>query len=242
MELFNNIAEYYDELYPVSDEQKNFFSAEIKSFPKPVKYLSIGSGSGSFEHFLAKEGLDVTGLETVQSLVDSANRKRRTQIMSLRFFQMSSLEMCRFLGKNFYNVISIFNGRMIFTHDETLMAKLFYDCHQLLTENGKMILQLPNFLKYTQEKITLPCRESIRVKLFTKISKDSNGKYYFNQTLETGNGKKLSVTEDMPIMPIKKSQIESYAKEAGFKECKFYSDFSPAEFTPDSDQIIAVIS
>lgn len=243
MELYENIAEYFDELYPVGDELKKFYEEETKTFDAPVKYLGIGCGIGTFEHYLAKGNSDVTGLETVSSLLESANRKRRTQLMALRFFQMSSLEMCRFLGKGFYNVISILHNRIIFTHDTTLMSKLFYDCRQLLSPNGKLIISLPNFEKFNSEPVAkLPVRESIRVRLFSKIKTMSDGRKIMHQELETGNGKHLTVTEDAEIMPLTKNQIEQYAKEVGFTKFTFYGDFSRGEFTKDSDQLIVVIS
>lgn len=243
MELYENIAEYFDELYPVGDELKKFYEEETKTFDAPVKYLGIGCGIGTFEHYLAKGNSDVTGLETVTSLLESANRKRRTQLMALRFFQMSSLEMCRFLGKGFYNVISILHNRIIFTHDTTLMSKLFYDCRQLLSPNGKLIISLPNFEKFNSEPVAkLPVRESIRVRLFSKIKTMSDGRKIMHQELETGNGKHLIVTEDAEIMPLTKNQIEQYAKEVGFTKFTFYGDFSRGEFTKDSDQLIVVIS
>ena len=105
MEINQNIAEYYDELYPVTEEQKVFYQKKMILFKKPVKFLQIGCDSGTFEHNLAREGSDVTGIETSQELLESANRKRRTQLMAVRYFQMSSLEMTRFLGKKFYNII-----------------------------------------------------------------------------------------------------------------------------------------
>ena len=243
MEILENIAEYYDELYPASDELKKFYEEETKNFVSPIKYLSIGCGVGTFEHYLAKGNADVTGLETVTSLLESANRKRRTQLMSLRFFQMSSLEMCRFLGKNFYNIISIPHDRIIYTHDSTLMAKLFYDCKQLLAHDGKLILRLPNFEKYNDGSlITLPARESIRVKLSTKIKTNTDGKKYLYQELETGNGKHLVVTENAPVMLLTKNQIEQYAKEVGFTKFTFYGDLNHGEFTQKSDELIVVIS
>ena len=243
MELLENIAEYYDELYPASDEVKKFFEEESKEFIAPVKYLSIGCGTGTFEHYLAKGNADVTGLETVTSLLESANRKRRSQLMALRFFQMSSLEMCRFLGKGFYNIISIPDDRIIFTHDTTLMAKLFYDCKQLMAPGGKLILQLPNFEKYNSEpKTVLPVRESIRVRLFTEIRTTPDGKKLLFQKLETGNGKILKVTEDAQVMMLTKNQIEQYAKEVGFTKFVFYGDLKHSEFTPKSDELIVVIS
>ena len=243
MELLENIAEYYDELYPTGDELKKFYNEETKSFVAPVKYLSIGCGTGTFAHYLAKEGADVTGLETVSPLLESANRKRRTQLMALRFFQMSSLEMCRFLGKSFYNVVSILNDRIIFTRDKTLMAKLFFDCKQLLAPNGKLILQLPNFEKFNADSAAnLPVRESIRVRLFTKIQTAPDGTKFFFQELETGNGKRLVVTRDAQIFPLTKNQIEQFAKEVGFTKFDFYGDLNYGEFTKNSDELIVVIS
>lgn len=243
MELLENIVEYYDELYPASDELKKFYEEETKEYEAPVKYLSIGCGVGTFEHYLAKGNADVTGLETVSSLLESANRKRRTQLMALRFFQMSSLEMCRFLGKNFYNIITIPNGRIIYTHDPTLMAKLFYDCKQLMASGGKLIIHLPNFEKFKAEPIAkLPVRESIRVRLFSKIKTGADGKKTMYQKLETGNGKHLVVTEDAQIMSLNKNQIEQYAREVGFTKFAFYGDLHHGEFTQKSDDLIVVLS
>ena len=243
MELLENIAEYYDELFPTNDELKKFYAQESKIFASPVKYLGISCGTGTFEHYLAKGEADVTGLETVSSLLESANRKRRTQLMSLRFFQMSSLEMCRFLGKGFYNIISILNGRIIFTHDTSLMAKLFYDCKQLLAPGGKLIISLPNFEKYDFDSIVkLPVRESIRVRLFTKIHTQNDGIKFLQQELETGNGKRICVTKDAEILPLNKNQIEQYASGAGFTKIDFFGGFDRSEFTAKSDELVLVIS
>ena len=243
MELLENISEYLDELYPTNDSLKKFYEEETKEFVKPVKYLTIGCGTGTFEHYLAKGNADVTGLETVSSLIESANRKRRTQLMALRFFQMSSLEMCRFLGKSFYNIISIPNDRIIFVHDRTLIAKLFYDCRQLLAPNGKLIIRLTNFEKFkTEPQTKLPVRESIRVRLFSKITTDADGRKFLSQEIETGNGKLLPVTKDVEIMPFSRDKIEEFAKGAGFTKIVFFGDLNHGEFTNDSDELIVVIS
>ena len=243
MELLENIAEYYDELFPASEEIKSFIISESKDFPSPVKYLSIGCGTGSLEHHLAKTGADVTGLETVTNLIESANRKRRTQLMALRFFQMSSLEMSRFLGKDFYNMIFIPYNRIIFTADSILMAKLFYDCRQLLAKNGKLILHLLNFDKFSgSENINLPLVESIRVKLFSRIQNSADGKKKLFQELETGSGRRFVVSENAEILPLTKNKIENYGKNAGFSKFSFYGDFSKGGFSSQSDELIVVIS
>lgn len=242
MEINQNIAEYYDELYPVTEEQKVFYKKRIALFHCPSKLLRIGCGCGTFEHNLAREGSDVTGIETSQELLESANRKRRTQLMAVRYFFMSSLEMTRFLGKGFYNIISILDDRIIFTHDKTLMAKLFYDCRQLISPQGKLILSLPNFARFAENsKIELPVRKSIRAGLTTQIE-ERGEKFYMEQILTNSNDKKFVVTQDAPVYLLQKSEIEQFAKEAGFSNVEFFSGFTESPYTAEANTLVAEIS
>lgn len=241
MDLFQNVAEYYDELFPVSENQKKFYENESKNFKPPVKYLNVGCGTGSFEIYLSKFEADVTGLETCPEFIESANRKRRTMLMSVRFFQMSYLEMVRYLGKGFYDVISILDGRLIFIHDKTLLAKFFYDCRQLLSENGKIIIALPNFDKFKGDKIELPLRESIRVQLFSKITEKPDRNFELSQKIKTGNGKILPVTENALVQKITKEQIQELAQKSGFTKFDFYAGFDYKPFSEDSDYLVAVL-
>lgn len=240
MEYINNITEYYDELYLVTSPQKKVYEDLTKDF-MPAKLLRIACGSGSLEHWLSKNGHDVTGIETDQDMLETANRRRRLPNMALRFFQMSSLEMTRFLGKGFYNVISCLNDELIFRNDEILLRKFFYDCKTLLAEKGTLVLQLPNFDKYDLNKdFALPDRESIRSKLITNIS-SRDGKLFLNQTLEHYGKKPMAVLRDVEISPVSKADIERFAKEAGFSDIQFYGDWDLSPLTENSDYIVAII-
>ena len=152
MEIIQNIIEYYDELYPVTEAQKKFYREQLRNYPDPAKLLRVGCGTGLFEHLLAREGKDVTGIESFQEMLRSANLRRRNQLMSIRFFQMSYLDMARFLGKGFYNLISILDDRIIFIHDKTLLRKFFFDCKQLLAQDGCLIISLYNYRKFNTRR------------------------------------------------------------------------------------------
>lgn len=244
MKLNENIVEYYEELYPVSDSVKEFYAREALEYSKPVKYLSVGCGTGSFEYFLSKNGADVTGLEVENSFLESANRKKCSQLLSMRFFQMTPFEMGQYLGKKFYNIISILNDRILFFHDSVLMERFFCDCRQLLSDGGKLIISLPNFMKFQfhgECRIQLPVRESMRARLFSLFFSDGSGTYYIKQNLETGNGKILSIVDGSKIFPLTKNHIEIFAAQSGFQTIHFYSDFSAREFTEDSDSLVAVL-
>ena len=91
MKSIKNLVEYYDELFPVSSLKKSFYSEFAKTYKTPVHFLSVDCGTGFLESSLAREGHDVTGIENVEELLQSANLRRRSQLMSIRFFQMEKI-------------------------------------------------------------------------------------------------------------------------------------------------------
>jgi 2-polyprenyl-3-methyl-5-hydroxy-6-metoxy-1,4-benzoquinol methylase len=242
MEFLNNLIEYYDELYPVSKSQKEFFEDLLTKYEMPARFLGIGCSSGFFEHFLALKGHDVTGIDTSSEMLESANRRRRMPNTAIRFFQMSTIEMSRFLGKNFYNVISCLNSKIIFIHDETLLRKFFFDCKSLLTEEGTLVLQLGNFSSFEQNHtFEIPTHESIRVSLISKIQETAEGKYLLSQELDRGDNHYIQVLKGTSVLPITPDMIENFAKEAGFKSINFYKGWTHAQFTGDSNNLVCVL-
>jgi 2-polyprenyl-3-methyl-5-hydroxy-6-metoxy-1,4-benzoquinol methylase len=242
MEYIQNVIEYYDELYPVTEAQKTFYENIKKTYPKPVKFLQIGCGTGALEHILAQDGSDVTGLEVSKELISAANLRKRTQLTAIRFFQLSTLDMTRFLGKGFYNVISCLNNRIIFIHDRILLKKFFFDSKSLLSKNGTLILALYNFHRAKQTPVTaLPVRSSIRVKMLSTVKQSTGDVMYLNQNIETGNGKILKVMNNEEIYPLTKEEIIEFAKEANFSDFKFYGSFAADEFTDASETIVCVL-
>lgn len=243
MNYIPEFNEYYDELYPITEDLKCFFDNLISQYSSPVKFLRIGCGTGYFEHYLSKLGHDVTGIEDFQEMLESANRRRKFPNMAIRYFFMSSLEMARFLGKNFYNIITIKDNRIIFTHDPTLMRKFFYDCKNLLAPDGKIVIQMNNFKLFTPNpSAKLPLLESMRAKLFSQLWQREEGQYTIDMNLETSTGRILSLLKDTKVLPLTREQIQELALEAGFSSIEYYANYRMEKFTEDSENIIAVIS
>ncbi len=242
MDYIHNIIEYYDELYPVSEDQKKLFS-ELIGERMPARILRVGCSTGFFEHQLARAGHDVTGIETSKEMIETASRRRRMPNTAIRFFQMSTIEMTRFLGKKFYNVISCLNDKLLFVHDRTLMRKFFYDCKSLLADEGHVLLQIPNFSSVPEHgTIRLPVRESIRVRLDTSIEMQESGEGLMTQTLDHSGTKPLPVLKDVAVFPLTKNEIESFSKEAGFTSVEFFADYAKNPLLPESPYLLAILS
>ena len=242
MRSIKNLVEYYDELFPVTETKKSFFTGFEKEFRSPIHFLSISCGTGLLENFLAKKGHDVTGVENVEELLRAANLRRRSQLMFIRFFQMFIPDMTKFLGKAFYNVIYILNSRLMFFRCEKEIQELFNDAKVLLAPGGKIVLEIFNFEKYGNSKlITLPTRESVRSKLFTEVTTDEVGNKTVNINVENSSEKVLPVLTNHPVYAVTPSEIEKFSETAGFASAEFYADFDGNPFTGNEDFYVVVI-
>lgn len=242
MKFIQNLVEYYDELFKVSEAQKKLYKELCENFSSPVRFLRVFCGSGLFESSLSKQGHDVTGIENCDELLHTANLRRRNQLMSIRFFQMEAEDMTKFLGKNFYNVISILNSRLLFLGGREKIRQFFFDCKKLISTDGFLVIQCINFENRKDEKFfQLKCRESMRAKLFSEIMTEQDDSKLFSMNLETGTGKLLPIVKDIPIYPLLPSEIEDFAEDAGFKSAEFFADFDKSEFTGNEEQFIVVL-
>ncbi len=237
MKILENISEYYDELFPVSLAQREFYENLATLFKNPVKYLRLCCGTGEFEQKLSQEGADVTGIETITDLLESANRRRRTQLMALRFFNMKNDELSRFLGKGFYNIISILDGRILFVGNESEIKKLIFDCKTLLSDFGRLVISVPDFEFFDKNPNFVFSRESIRVKFFERIKKNSDGSFFLEQKIETGNGD-VRVVTDCPVCALSRECFFECAKDAGFSSVEFKNGFDDKS----QNTLLAVLS
>ena len=241
MEYIQNLVEYFDELYPVTDTIKKFYEEITKSLPSPTKVLSIGANTGNLEFFLAKQGCDVTGIENFPPLLEAANLKRRNQLLSIRFFTLPHTEIAKYLGKKFYNVINILENNIAYNSDGQKIQQLFMDLREIAADDSVIVLQLFNFdLLIENSSIDLPAKTSMRAKLFSKIC-DKDGRTSISSRLQTWNDRQIPIIQDGEMYPLKKDEIEWYAKKAGFKTVDFYSDFEGSPLNDSSLEVVAVI-
>ncbi len=240
MKAIKNLVEYYDELFPITENQTEFYKTLTNHYKNPVKFLQIFCGTGLFETKLAKQGFDVTAIEEDPYLLEAANLHRRTQLMSIRFFQMNHKEVSKFLTPGFYNIISVLNSRLMFLKKDELQ-NFFTDIKKLLSKDGFFVLELLNFKKFENKMLSqIAERKSVRSKLFTEICSD-NGKNVISMNLETGTGRVLNIFENHEITSIMPEEVKAYAKTAGFSSVEFYADFSKAKFTGNEESFIAIL-
>jgi 2-polyprenyl-3-methyl-5-hydroxy-6-metoxy-1,4-benzoquinol methylase len=242
-EFYSETIEYYDELYPL-DPSVSAFIAKLARETTPIqpggavplcRYLGIGCATGNLENGLAQAGFDITGIDLNPDMIETAKRRMKRGGSTIRFFEMGTIDMRRFLKAGSFNVITCLDNMLPYIGDETLTRKFFHDAKTLLAAGGTLVMQVINIDSFGKGKtIKLQERSSVRVTLTETWTPSDDGKYSLDASLELGNGKRLILKKGTGIFACPADQLEGYAREAGFTSCERHADFSGTAWSPES--------
>jgi len=250
-DFYSSILEYYDELFPLREECVAFFNRRHKELQTSfqnisapfTRLLGIGCATGTLENRLHSLGIDITGVDRNPDMISTAKRRMKRASSTLRFFEMSSLDIRRFFKEGSFNIISCLENTLPFISDETLLKKFFHDCKTLLAPKGILVVQTLNYDRIISTKTTiLPIRSSIRVRLSQVYHWCENGLIDLDTTLELGNGRKIRSDRSISIRPSGRSTMETLAMNAGFTSYTWFGDFTENQWVADSPYSIGVFS
>ena len=236
-------TDYYEDFFPIEPGQIEFFSALGNEFAAPAKFLGVECGPALISEKL-QEKHDITLTDSFAEFVNIVNNRQTHKENPAHIFNLNPADIARYLGKNFFNVITCLCYRIIFMKDRILIKKFLFDSRMLLSDGGYLVLDIINFSKYdfSETKVELPAIKTERATLYTSVIKNSDQiSYRLFQHVVTASGKVIDEVKDEPVCPISMESIRSYAKEVGYSSCEFYNDYNKTPYSSDSDKIICVL-
>lgn len=139
-----SLAKHYDKI--------NDFDFDIpfyQKFAKGKKVLELGCGTGRVSIPLAKEGVDITGIDVSDEMLEEAKLKAENEKLSIDFQNQNIIDFD--FEKKFDLILCVHNS---FSHVNGLEnLRLFFDsAKRNLKENGTFILQVfnPDFYFFTR--------------------------------------------------------------------------------------------
>lgn len=250
-EFYSVILEYYDELFPLDEGAVGFIERLRDEFrelspvkPPPLyRLLTVGCATGGLENRLAGNAMDITGIDRNPDMVATAKRRMHHGASTTRFFEMSTLEMNRFLKKGSFHLVACLDNTLTFIADDILIRKFFHDVRELLSPGGRLLVQTLNFDGIPESKpLRLPERSSIRVRLDQGYIPSGNGKMILDAMLELGSGKRIQLQRETPILPLPSQRVAAFAMEAGFTGADIFGDFFGSPLTGESQSAIFLFS
>ena len=224
-QFYNQIAEKYDFIFPLSPAHKTFFASELHG--KTI--LDVGAATGNLTAYLSLQGYEVTAIDLSERLIAKAAEKGVT-VQQLNMLAIDELP-------TFDNIVCI--GNTLPHLDSKTSVQLFLQkAYRKLTQGGKLVLQLVNFQKYFAQQQgdylgNLPLIENDKVKFERYYYLNEEGKIRFKTILDD------TIKNEELLQPIFADQLTEWLTQIGFQAINLYGNFKKDPF--DKEKSMALI-
>ena len=224
-QFYNQIAEKYDFIFPLSPAHKTFFASELHG--KTI--LDVGAATGNLTAYLSSQGYEVTAIDLSEGLIAKAAEKGVT-VQQLNMLAIDELP-------TFDNIVCI--GNTLPHLDSKTSVQLFLQkAYGQLTQGGKIVLQLVNFQKYFAQQQgdylgNLPLIENDKVKFERYYYLNEEGKIRFKTILDD------TIKNEELLQPIFADQLTEWLTQIGFQAINLYGNFKKDPF--DKEKSMALI-
>ena len=223
--FYNEIAEKYDYIFPLSPTHQTFFASELCG--KTV--LDVGAATGNLTAYLLSQGYEVTGIDLSERLITEA-AKKGIVVQPLNMLDIDQLAI-------FDNIVCI--GNTLPHLDSKTSVQLFLQkAYGQLSQGGKLILQLVNFQKYFAQQQgdylgNLPLITNDKVKFERFYYLNAEGKIIFKTILED------TIENEELLQPIFADELTQWLTQIGFQAINLYGNFKKDPF--DKEKSMALI-
>ena len=224
-QFYNQIAEKYDFIFPLSPAHKTFFASELHG--KTI--LDVGAATGNLTAYLSSQGYEVTAIDLSERLIAKAAEKG-VIVQQRNMLAIDELP-------TFDNIVCI--GNTLPHLDSKTSVQLFLQkAYGQLTQGGKLVLQLVNFQKYFAQQQgdylgNLPLIENDKVKFERYYYLNEEGKIRFKTILDD------TIKNEELLQPIFADQLTESLTQIGFQAINLYGNFKKDLF--DKEKSMALI-
>jgi len=232
MNFYTSISTYYDHIFPFSPAQLEMTALTLQGNPG-AKILDIGCATGSLALTLAERGFMVEAIDYDEAMIASAEKKAdRTD--NLRFSYMDMLKIAEEYNAETFDAALCFGNTLVHLTRRSDIEKFFAGLAAVIKPGGLLLLQILNYDYILDEGVTkLPPIGNKIISFKRSYSPRDDGLIDFNTELtiaETGT----MVSNSIPLLPLRKTELSEMMTAAGFRDLEFFGDFKMNPLTKTS--------
>ena len=227
-QFYNQIAEKYDFIFPLSPAHQAFFASELRG----KTLLDVGAATGNLTAYLSSQGYEVTAIDLSERLIAKAAEKGIT-VQQLNMLAIDELP-------TFDNIVCI--GNTLPHLDSKASVQLFLQkTYGQLTQEGKLVLQLVNFEKYFAQRQgdylgSLPLIANDKVKFERFYYLNVEGKIRFKTILDD------TIENEELLQPIFADELIQWLTQIGFQAINLYGNFKKDSFDPNASMALIIVA
>ena len=237
MSFYQQLSNYYDQLFPASPAQINL----IEKYSSPnARILDIAAGTGNQALLLARNGYGVTATDNSEEMINKIKEKSQSNNIPIQAFVLE-MENIQTITSSFDVIVCIGNSLSHIT-SISLISQTIEDIEKLLESDGTLIIQIVNYDRVMKESIhKLPVIETTTGLTFERTYEFEQDQIQFHGLLTVDvNGERTHFENKVALYPLQSFELVSILQNAGFSEISLYGDYQENEFTSSSPAIVVV--
>ncbi len=237
--MYQSIADYYDELFPLKENRFSFVSSLFGK--EPVNFLDIGCATGELVLALCRKGHRGVGLDLDARMVERAQAKGVETSLDVRFLAEDMLKTQTLFPAASFDAVTCFGNTLVHLDGLESMGQFFSGISRVLVEGGRLVLQVVNYRRILSQNIQeLPLLENplFCFKRKYKFDKDAHRMFFTTHLTIKKDGNVFNGTET--LYPLIDDQLHQLLTASGFDQVTLYGNEDGAPYHPDSPGVIAV--
>ena len=238
-QFYSSIATYYDDIFPVSNEQLEFIRSEFNTLDE-LFFLDAGCSTGQLAYQLSRLGAMGVGIDLNQKMIEQAAALRASVGVSFRHMNMLRLEAT--LPPAYFDAVICFGNTLVHLDSVTQIRNFLQQCVRVLKRGGKLFLQLLNYQHILANEIgQLPLIENefVRFERSYHLPDSNHPKIQFDTVLAVKHDD-VELRNSTMLLPLRKNELERLLLLVGFKQLRFYAGFNKSPFSGDHIPLVVV--
>jgi glycine/sarcosine N-methyltransferase len=240
MAFYTDISVVYDDLFPVSPEQRALLDF-LRADGGVRSVVDCGCGTGAQLMPFATAGLSCLGFDPDPSLVAIARRKLATYPKT-RIEPGSFADIRRLTSFPSDLLLCLGNSLVHVPREEA--GRFLSDAASVLSPGGVLLLQILNYERLFHERVTeLPLIRSGdgSVEFRRRYEWENERKVLFQTALRlSAADEPRIVRNEIVLHPLYPEELWEMLASTGLSNVSFYGDFARADFHPRSEALVCL--
>lgn len=236
MSFYASIANLYDYIFPLSPAQVNFAVEKIDDI-KNKHLLEVGCGTGNLTLAIAEHCKTIVGVDLDSEMLSLATNKSKKG--NIIFHEENMLFLDTLFSSNSFDGIICFGNTIVHLDSLSEIESFLRNCHLILKEKGKLLLQLINYERILNEQVDhLPTLENSTI-LFERNYDYLKSKHKINfKTKLFYKPNNEMIENEQFLFPITKNELLQLLKNNGFEVQKCFGNFKGEKLDENSVPLI----
>ena len=236
MESYKTTAPFYDDIFPLNRDKITFVKSLLGG--KKGSILDAGCATGELLVTLSKEGIDVTGIDVNDDMLNIAAGKISSLNLSAKLKNLSILDIGTEFIKSRFILLLCLGNTLSHLKDINEIFDFLKQAYMIIQPGGKIAIQIINYNRILEDDIReLPVIDNEKIRFERKYNIRPDNKVEFNTKLYIKAVDRTFENSTLQF-PICRNEMVRLMLNAGFFNIVTYADFKFNFFSKNDISVI----